>query len=36
MELKPINNNLIKAENGGVLVMSSLNGDRLGYTVDDG
>lgn len=36
MELKPINNNLIKAENGGVLVISSLNGDRLGYTVDDG
>ena len=36
MELKPINNNLIKADNGGVLVMSSLNGDRLGYTVDDG
>ena len=36
MELKPIDNNLIKAENGGVLVMSSLNGDKLGYTIDDG
>lgn len=36
MDLKPIDNNLIRAKNGGVLVMSSLNGDKLGYTVDDG
>lgn len=36
MELKPINNNLIKAENGGVLALSNLNGHKLGYTIDDG
>jgi hypothetical protein len=36
MDLKPIDNSLIKAESGGVLALSNLNGDRLGYTIDDG
>ena len=36
MDLKPIDNCLIKSEGGGVLALSNLNGDRLGYTIDDG
>jgi hypothetical protein len=36
MDLKPIDNGFIKAEGGGVLALSNLNGDRLGYTIDDG
>lgn len=36
MDLKPIDNGFIKAENGGVLALSNLNGNRLGYTIDDG
>ena len=35
MDLKPIDNGFIKAE-GGVLALSNLNGNRLGYTIDDG
>jgi len=36
MDLKPIDNGFIKAEGGGVLALSNLNGNRLGYTIDDG
>ena len=36
MNLKPIDNGFIKAEGGGVLALSNLNGNRLGYTIDDG
>ncbi|WP_270831011.1 hypothetical protein [Aeromonas sp. QDB03] len=36
MDLKPIDNSFIKAEGGGVLVLSNLNGNKLGYTIDDG
>lgn len=36
MDLKPIDNGFIKAEGGGVLALSNLSGDRLGYTIDDG
>lgn len=36
MDLKPIDNGVIKAEGGGVLTLSILDGNRLGYTVDDG
>lgn len=35
MALQPIDNNFIKSE-GGVLALSCLNGNRLGYTIDDG
>ncbi len=35
MDLKPIDNGFIKSE-GGVLALSNLNGNRLGYTIDDG
>ena len=35
MDLKPIDNSFIKAE-GGVLALSNLNGNKLGYTIDDG
>ncbi len=35
MKLKPINNRLINSA-GGALVLSALNGNRLGYTIDDG
>jgi hypothetical protein len=35
MKLKPINNRMINAP-GGALVLSCLNGNRLGYTIDDG
>ena len=35
MQLKPIDNNLIKSE-GGAIVTESLNGNKLGYTIDDG
>jgi len=36
MDLKPIDNGFIKAEGGGVLILSQLNDNRLGYTIDDG
>ncbi|HFF8523653.1 MULTISPECIES: hypothetical protein [Providencia] len=35
MELQPISNGMIKAD-GGVLALSCLNGNKLGYTIDDG
>ena len=35
MDLKPIDNGFIKAESGA-LALSNLNGNRLGYTIDDG
>jgi len=35
MKLQPINNRMFKVPHGG-LVLSSLNGNRLGYTIDDG
>jgi hypothetical protein len=35
MKLQPINNRMIKAPKGA-LVLSNLNGNRLGYTIDDG
>lgn len=36
MDLKPIDNGFIKAENGGVLALSCLSGNKFGYTIDDG
>ncbi|NVN83338.1 hypothetical protein [Vibrio sp. Scap16] len=35
MDLKPVDNGMIKSESG-VLALSCLNGNRLGYTIDDG
>lgn len=35
MDLKPMNNGMVKS-GSGVLALSCLNGNRLGYTVDDG
>jgi hypothetical protein len=35
MKLQPINNRMISAP-GGALVLSNLNGNKLGYTIDDG
>lgn len=35
MDLKPVDNAMIKSDSG-VLVLSCLNGNRLGYTIDDG
>ncbi|EMH8372094.1 hypothetical protein JEP63_00430 [Proteus mirabilis] len=35
MKLQPISNEMIKAD-GGVLALSCLNGNKLGYTIDDG
>lgn len=36
LDLKPIENQMIKAQNGGVLVLSSLNGTKYGSTMDNG
>ncbi|HIF9167453.1 TPA: hypothetical protein ACX6QH_002672 [Photobacterium damselae] len=35
MDLKPVDNGMIKSDSG-VLALSCLNGNRLGYTIDDG
>lgn len=36
LTLQPINNAMISAPNGGVLALSNLNGNLLGYTAGDG
>ena len=36
LDLKPVDNNLISAPSGGVLVLNSLNGNRYGCTMADG
>ncbi len=36
LDLKPVTNNLINAQSGGVLVLSCLNGSRYGSTMSDG
>lgn len=36
LDLKPINNHLISAPNGGALILNSLNGTRYGSTMADG
>ncbi len=36
LTLQPINNTMIHAPNGGVLALSNLNGNLLGYTTGDG
>jgi D-lyxose ketol-isomerase len=36
LDLKPVHSRLIKAEGGGVLALSNLDGNRLGYTASDG
>lgn len=36
LDLKPIDNKLISAPGGGVLVLDSLNGNRYGCTMADG
>jgi hypothetical protein len=34
--LQPVMNNMIEAPHGGVVVIGSLNGNKLGYTLEDG
>lgn len=36
LDLKPIDNGLVNAPNGGVLVLNSLNGSKYGSTMSDG
>lgn len=36
LTLQPINNGMINAPNGNVLALNNLNGNRLGYTSNDG
>jgi hypothetical protein len=36
IDLKPVQNSMIQAPGGGALILSSLNNNRLGYTLDDG
>lgn len=36
LDLKPIYNGIVRAPSGGVLLLSNLRGNRLGYTLDDG
>jgi hypothetical protein len=36
MDLKPIDNGSIKAEGGGIVALSNLSDNKLGYTIDDG
>lgn len=36
LDLKPVENNMVNAPNGGVLILNSLNGSRYGSTMADG
>lgn len=36
LDLKPVDNNMVNAPNGGVLILNSLNGSKYGSTMADG